>query len=194
MNIVSIMLMIGRRLVVVAVGLGILALALWTLAGLVDLLPQAPLRVPALAIFLDPWASGDVFLLSWVASTGAVMGLALTALGLFVPGGGREHRFVLSASSSGNITLSNSSVHGLVQHAGEQVQGVRRLEASARLGRRGWKVRCDTSLWLDAPAHEVGGSLRETIARTLEAHTGLPVQRVEVALAYETPAAHQAPR
>lgn len=186
--------MLGRRLVVVAVGLGILVLALWTLAGLVDLLPQAPLRVPALAILLDPWASGDVFLLSWVASTGAVLGVALTALGVFVPGGGCERRFVLSAASSGTITLSDGSVRGLVQHAGEQVHGVRQLEASARLDRRGWKVRCDTSLWLDAPAHEVGGALREAIVRTLEAHTGLPVHRVELALAYVTPTAHQAPR
>ncbi len=194
LNIASIVLMLGRRLVVVAVALSILALALWTLAGLVDLIPQTPLRVPALAILLDPWASGDVFLLSWVASTGAVLGITLAAMGLFVPGEGREHRFVLSAASSGTCTLSDSSVRGLVQHAGEQVHGVRQLEASARLGRRGWKVRCDTSLWLGTPAHEVGGALREAIARTLEAHTGLPVQRVEVALAYETPAAHQAPR
>ncbi len=185
-----------RRLVVAALGIGMMWPSLWTLLGLAGLAPRTPLVADVVPFHFsyEPWGMTDVVQLSWVAMGWLTLGAIITGLALLLPVRGRESRFVLDKNASGAISITRGSVRRIIRRAGESTAGVRSIRSRSRLHRAGWVVRGEAQLWADAQAASTATELRDAVVHALSAQTGLPVHRVEIAVDIDSPEKHKAPR
>lgn len=193
----SLMAAILRRLLLAALGVGLMWPPLWTLLGLVGLTPRSPLFVHMAPFHLsyEPWGGlEDPVRMSWVALGWLVVGATITGLALLVPVRGRDARFVLERGQSGSIAITHSTVRQIVRRAGESIDGVRLLRSRSRLRRAGWVVRGEAELWADAQVASTARELHDAVVEALASHTGLPVHKVEIALDLDSPEEHKAPR
>lgn len=81
----------------------------------------------------------------------------------------------------GRVTVSLGSLHAVVVRAAERIEGVR--EASPRLNLKsgGWHIDCLVAVTPDSAMPAVTAILKTTLKDTLEHHTGLPVERIDIA-------------
>ena len=82
-----------------------------------------------------------------------------------------------SPGSCSRVTISERSIQAMVIHAARSEEGVRDVRCDASLGKKGWRIRCDLSVWygtsIPALLPHLEGAIGDALAiddLTIDAH------------------------
>jgi uncharacterized alkaline shock family protein YloU len=125
------------------------------------------------------WSSGSLLIL--------VVGLLLLRMELrgmrrkpqaVVLKGPREGREI----GDGQVTVGLRGLRALVCYTAEEVEGVVEAAPRLELGRKGWKVDCQVAVAKEVSVPEMSNAMKQKLGDVLEHHTGMPVERVDIAV------------
>ncbi len=83
------------------------------------------------------------------------------------------------------VTISARSVQAMVIHAARSEEGVRDIRCDAHLTRKGWRIRCDLSVWYGTAIPTLLPHLEDAISKTLTHHTGIAIHDLAIDTHYE---------
>lgn len=123
---------------------------------------------------------------SSLAFVGFVLSLVLLRLALLQPRS-RHKQIVLSSPGGdgvyggGRVTVSLGSLRAILVRTAERVEGVREANPELSLKRNGWHINCSVAITPDASLPAVTGALKTRLKESIEHHTGLPVEKIDIA-------------
>ncbi len=124
------------------------------------------------------WSSLAVF--------GFVLCLVLMRLAFLQPRS-KQKQIVLSNPAGngvyggGRVSVSLGSLRAILVLTAERIEGVREASPELRLKRNGWHINCRVAIRPDASLPEVTAALKTRLKESIEHHTGLPVEKIDIA-------------
>ncbi len=164
-----------RRLVLLALAAILMSLG----SGLIAWdLGNLSMPVPQWIVDLDPMIAGGVCV---------GVGLLLVPLALIRDQASTGWHLV-QLDPLTTVALSSRSLRAAIAYEGTGVPGVTGVDAKLRITEQGWRIRCSVNV--DATrqyAETIQGTLTARIRHSVEALTGLPVDRLTLNLSYVLP-------
>lgn len=87
--------------------------------------------------------------------------------------------------SCSRVTISERSIQAMVIHAARSEEGVRDIRCDANLGKKGWRIRCDLSIWYGTSLPVLLPHLEGAIGDVLTHHTGIAIDDLTIDTHYE---------
>jgi uncharacterized alkaline shock family protein YloU len=178
-----------RRLLSMVDGLALVAGGILLGVAALGYLPPLTLDGPGLSLTFGLsdldwqerliWSSGSLLIL--------VLGLLLVRMELrgmrrrpqaVVIRGPRDGREI----GDGQVTVGLRGLRALVCYTAEEVEGVVEAAPILQLGRKGWKVDCQVAVAKEVSVPELSNQMKQKLGDVLEHHTGMPVERVDIAV------------